>query len=92
MQGRHAVELVDVQPRLLRQVGTHVLVADGRHPGDVGVVPGGREPRLSVRLAEAEHRALENLDNIPLHPVLIVGDVFRVQQLVGGRVLPQFVL
>lgn len=41
VQGRHAVELVGVQARLLGQVGTHVLVADGRHPGDVGVVPGG---------------------------------------------------
>lgn len=40
VQGRHAVELVGVQARLLSQVGTHVLVADGRHPGDVRVVPG----------------------------------------------------
>lgn len=54
VQGRHAVELVDVQPRLLRQVGTHVLVADGRHPGDVGVVPEGREPGLIVRLTDVK--------------------------------------
>lgn len=58
MQGRHAVELVDVQPRLLRQVGTHVLVADGRHPGDVGVVPAGGEPTLIVRSTDEAIKAL----------------------------------
>lgn len=42
MQRRHAVELAEVQARLLRQVGTHVLVADGRHAGDIRVIPGGR--------------------------------------------------
>lgn len=93
MQGRHAVELVDVQPRLLRQVGTHVLVADGRHPGDVGVVPEAQETQFKrLFLGSVAIETLENPVNVPLHPVLIVGDVFRVQQLVGGRVLPQFVL
>lgn len=29
---------------------------------------------------------------VPLHPALVVGDVFSVQQLVGGRVLAQAVL
>lgn len=40
VQRRHAVELAEVQPGLLRQVGTHVLIADGWHAGDIGVIPG----------------------------------------------------
>lgn len=43
MQGTHAVELAEVQPGLFSQVGTHVLVTDGWHTGDVGVVPAGQE-------------------------------------------------
>lgn len=39
MQRRHAVELAEVQARLLGQVGAHVLVTDGGHTGDIGVVP-----------------------------------------------------
>lgn len=41
VQRRHAVELAEVQAGLLCQVGTHVLVADGRHAGDIGVIPRG---------------------------------------------------
>lgn len=41
MQSRHTVELAEVQAGLLCQVGTHVLIADGRHAGDVRVIPGG---------------------------------------------------
>lgn len=65
MQGAHAVELAEVEPRLLRQVRTHILVTDDRHPRDVRVVP--------------------------FHPVLVVGNVFSVEQLVGGRVFAQLV-
>ena len=39
VQGAHAVELAQVQPRLLSQVGAHILVADGGHLGYVSVVP-----------------------------------------------------
>lgn len=39
VQRRHAVELAQVEAGLLGQVRAHVLVADGRHSGDVRVVP-----------------------------------------------------
>lgn len=41
VQRGHAVELAEVQAGLLRQVGTHVLIADGRHAGDIRVIPAG---------------------------------------------------
>lgn len=41
MQRRHTVELAEVQAGLLCQVGTHVLIADGRHAGDIRVIPRG---------------------------------------------------
>lgn len=30
--------------------------------------------------------------SLPLYPVLVVGDVFSVEELIGGRVFSQFVL
>lgn len=39
MQGTHAVELAEMQPGLLCQVGAHVLITDGGHLGNVSIVP-----------------------------------------------------
>lgn len=46
VQCRHAVELAEVQAGLFCKVGTHVLIADGWHTGDIGVIP-AREVRQS---------------------------------------------
>lgn len=39
VQRRHTVKLTEVQAGLLCQVGTHVLIADSWHTGDIRVVP-----------------------------------------------------
>ena len=55
VEGAEHVELVGVQPGLLRQVGVHVLVADGGQAVDVRVVPGvGTDGHLSTRSRETE--------------------------------------
>lgn len=40
VQRRHTVKLTEVQAGLLCQVGTHVLITDSWHTGDIRVVPG----------------------------------------------------
>lgn len=40
MQCRYTVKLTEVQAGLLCQVGTHVLIADSWHTGNIRVVPG----------------------------------------------------
>lgn len=40
VQRRHTVKLTEVKAGLLCQIGTHILIADSWHPGDIRVVPG----------------------------------------------------
>lgn len=84
-----------MQTRLLRQVGTHVLVADDRHPRDVRVVPGeihSLKRLISQNVMQVYQDKTIRLVHLPFYPVFVVGDVFSVEQLVWWRVLPQFML
>ena len=51
VQRRHAVELAEVQTGLLCQVGTHVLIADGWHTGDIRVIPRQERPSTVLHIS-----------------------------------------
>ena len=61
-----AVELAEVKAGLLRQVRAHVLVTDGRHPGDVRVVPehGGEREQVEKRNKKKNGQKEREFDSI----------------------------
>lgn len=56
VEGTQHVEVSVVEPRLFRQIGVHVLVADSRQPVDVGVVPGEAAAGQQEPLHARRHR------------------------------------